>query len=208
MGRYRGPVCKLCRREGIKLHLKGERCYTDKCAIERRNYPPGQHGLMRSRFTDYGIHLREKQKVKRMYGILEKQFKKYFEIADRKKGITGDNLLILLERRLDNVVYKLGFCCSVNEARQFVRHGHFMVNGGKVDIPSYLVKVGDVISIKDKSKDIARIVESLEAVEKKGIPDWLELDKDSFKGIIKSLPTRESILAPIKEQLIVEYYSK
>ncbi len=208
MARYTGPVCRLCRREGVKLFLKGERCYTDKCALERRPYPPGQHGQMRIKKTDYGILLREKQKLKRIYGILEKQFHRYFEEAVRLKGITGENLLMLLERRLDNVVYRMGFANSRRQARQLVRHGHVLVNGEKVDIPSYLVEVGDIIKIREKSKDIPFIKEALEAVARRGVPSWLEVDKERLEGRVKALPTRDEIAIPVQEQLIVEFYSK
>jgi len=208
VARYRGAVCRLCRREGMKLYLKGDRCYSDKCAVERRNYPPGQHGQRRPKFSNYGEQLREKQKVKRIYGVLEKQFRRYFEMADRQKGITGVNLLILLERRLDNMVFRLGFASSRNEARQLVRHNHFRVNGRKVNIPSYLVKPGDVIELREKSRKIQRIQDSLEAVVRRGVPSWLELDKDRFRGRVLALPTREDLTMPIREQLIVELYSK
>lgn len=208
MARYTNSVCRLCRRENLKLFLKGERCYTDKCAIERRNYPPGQHGQSRKKFSDFGAQLREKQKVKRMYGLLERQFRRLFEEADRAKGITGENLLILLERRLDNTVYRLGFACSRNEARQLVTHNHFLVNQSKVNIPSYLVKPGDVIEVREKSKKMARIMEALEGVERRGVPQWLELDKENMKGVVKALPTRDDITIPIQEKLIVELYSK
>jgi small subunit ribosomal protein S4 len=192
----------------MELFLKGERCYTDKCAIKRRNYPPGQHGQGRAKVSDYGVQLREKQKVRRIYGILEKQFRTYFDKADRMKGVTGENLLILLERRLDNLVYRLGFASSRIEARQLVKHGHFTLNGRKVNIPSILVKTGDVIELKEKSRKITRITDSLDGVVRRGIPQWLELDKDAFKGVLKSLPVREDITTPIQEQLIVELYSK
>lgn len=208
MARYRDSVCRLCRRESMKLFLKGERCYTDKCAIERRNYPPGQHGQGRKKFSDYGAQLREKQKVKRMYGLLERQFRNLFKEADRQKGITGENLLILLERRLDNTIYRLGFASSRNEARQLVRHNHFLVNKSKINIPSYLVKPGDVIEVKEESKEMTRILEALEGVDRRGIPQWLELDKDNMRGTVKALPTREDITIPIQEKLIVELYSK
>jgi small subunit ribosomal protein S4 len=192
----------------MELFLKGERCYTDKCAIKRRNYPPGQHGQGRTKVTDYGVQLREKQKVRRIYGILEKQFRTYFDKADRMKGVTGENLLILLERRLDNLVYRLGFASSRIEARQLVKHGHFTMNGRKVNIPSILVKSGDVIELREKSRKIIRITDALDSVVRRGIPQWLELDKDAFKGVLKSLPVREDITMPIQEQLIVELYSK
>lgn len=208
MARYTGPSCRLCRREGMELFLKGERCYTDKCAIKRRSYPPGQHGQGRIKVSDYGVQLREKQKVRRIYGILENQFRGYFESADRMKGVTGENLLFLLERRLDNVAYRLGFATSRDEARQLVRHGHFTLNGRKVNIPSIQVKVGDVVQLREKSRKVAAINESLEAVVRRGIPQWLELDKDAFKGTVKQAPVREDITMPIQEQLIVELYSK
>lgn len=208
MARYTGPSCRLCRRENMELFLKGERCYTDKCAIKRRNYPPGQHGQARTKVSDYGVQLREKQKVRRIYGILEKQFRSYFEEADRMKGVTGENLLFLLERRLDNAVYRLGLASSRTEARTLVRHGHFQVNGRKVNIPSFLVKNGDVIEVREKSRNIVCINDSLEAVVRRGVPQWLELDKDARKGVVKTLPTREDITTPIQEQLIVELYSK
>ncbi len=208
MARYTGACCRLCRRENMELYLKGERCYTDKCAIKRRNYPPGQHGQSRAKISSYGTQLREKQKVRRIYGILEKQFRGYFEKADKMKGVTGENLLSLLEKRLDNIVYRLGFASSRNEARILVRQGHFKVNGRKVDIPSYQVKVGDVVELREKSRTINVILESLEAVARRGIPQWLELDKESFKGFIKAKVSREDITMPIQEQLIVELYSK
>jgi small subunit ribosomal protein S4 len=208
LARYTGPSCRLCRREGSELFLKGERCYTDKCAIKRRSYPPGQHGQGRIKVSDYGVQLREKQKVRRIYGILENQFRGYFASADRMKGVTGENLLFLLERRLDNVVYRLGFAASRDEARQLVRHSHFTLNGRKANIPSIQVKTGDVIQLREKSRKIAVITESLEAVVRRGIPQWLELDKDAFKGAVKTSPVREDITMPIQEQLIVELYSK
>jgi small subunit ribosomal protein S4 len=192
----------------LKLFLKGERCYTEKCAIDRRNYAPGQHGQNRRKFSDYGAQLREKQKVKRLYGLLESQFRNTFKEADRQKGITGEVLLFLLERRLDNAVYRLGFANSRDEARQLVRHNHFSVNQSMVNIPSYLVKPGDVIEVREKSKKVVRIQEALEGVARRGIPQWLELDKDQMKGSVKSMPTREEITLPIQEKLIVELYSK
>ncbi len=208
MARYTGPVCRLCRRENMKLYLKGERCYSDKCAYERRSYAPGQHGRLRSKMSDYGIRLREKQKLKRMYGLNEKQFKRYFKEADRQKGVTGTNFLILLERRLDNTVYRLGFAQSRAQARQLVRHGHILVNGRRVDIPSYLLKPGDVISIREKSRQLALVNEALEAVPRRGVPSWLELKKDEYEGVFKNYPTREEMNIPVQEQLIVEFYSK
>ena len=208
MARYTGPSCRLCRREGSELFLKGERCYTDKCAIKRRSYPPGQHGQGRIKVSDYGVQLREKQKVRRIYGILENQFRGYFEMADRMKGVTGENLLFILEKRLDNVAYRLGFATSRTEARQLVRHGHFTLNGRKVNIPSLQAKAGDVLQLREKSRKITAITESLEGVVRRGIPQWLELDKDSCKGVVKAMPVREDITMPIQEQLIVELYSK
>lgn len=208
MARYIESGCRLCRRENLKLYLKGDRCYSDKCAFERRSYPPGQHGQGRPKFSSYGVQLREKQKVKRMYGLVEKQFRNFFAKAERQKGITGTNLLILLERRLDNMVYRLGFGNSRNEARQLVQHNHFNVNGRKVSIPSYLVKIGDVIELREKSRKSAKINDSLEGVARRGIPSWLELDKEHYRGRILALPSREDLTMPIKEQLIVELYSK
>lgn len=208
MARYTGPSCRLCRRENMELFLKGDRCYTDKCAIKRRNYPPGQHGQGRIKTSDYGVQLREKQKVKRLYGLIEKQFRSYFDRADRMKGVTGENLLSLLERRLDNVVYRLGFGSSRAEARQLVRHGHFTLNGRKATIPSMQVKATDLIELREKSRTVVCINESLDAVVRRGIPQWLELDRDAFKGLVKSLPVREDITTSIQEQLIVELYSK
>jgi small subunit ribosomal protein S4 len=208
LARYTKTNCRLCRRENLKLFLKGERCYTEKCAFDRRNYPPGQHGQSRKKFSDYGTQLREKQKVKRIYGVLENQFRNIFKEADRQKGITGETLLALLERRLDNVVYRLGFANSRDEARQLVRHNHFLINQSKVNIPSFLVKPGDVIEIREKSKKIVRVLEALEGVARRGVPQWLELDKDQMKGSMKGLPSREEITLPIQEKLIVELYSK
>ena len=208
MARYREAVCRLCRREGVELYLKGDRCFTDKCAIKRRGYPPGQHGQRRPKHSDYGVQLREKQKAKRIYGLLEKQFRNYFEKAERMKGKTGDNLLILLERRLDSVVYKLGFAQTRRESRQIVRHGHFAVNGRKVNIPSYLVRAGDKIELREKSRKIPNMNEALDAVVRKGIPPWLELAREEFRGVVKALPVRTDIQEPIQEQLIVELYSK
>ncbi|MGB9860432.1 MAG: 30S ribosomal protein S4 [Moorellaceae bacterium] len=208
MARYKGPVCRLCRREGIKLYLKGERCYTDKCAIARRSYAPGQHGQERRKLSEYGIRLREKQKARRIYGVLERQFRNYFERAEREKGITGENLLRLLERRLDNVVYRLGFASSRAEARQLVRHGHFTVNGRKVDIPSYLVEPGDEIAVREKSKDSPKFKEIAAQAVHRTPPAWLEADAVNLKGRVLSLPTRDQIDVPIQEHLIVELYSK
>lgn len=209
MARYKDSVCRHCRRENLKLYLKGDRCYSDKCAFDRRSYPPGQHGERRGRkISDYGIQLREKQKVKRMYGLSEKQFHLFFERAERYRGITGTNLLVLLERRLDNVVYRLGFANSRAQGRQFVLHNHFLVNGNKVNVPSFLVKKGDAIEVKEKSRKIPAISDSLEAVVRRGIPQWLELEKEKNKGIVSGFPVREDITMPIQEQLIVELYSK
>jgi len=209
LARYRGSVCRLCRRENLKLFLKGDRCYSDKCAFERRSYPPGQHGQRRGgKYSDYRLQLREKQKVKRIYGVLEKQFRSYYRRAERQKGITGTNLLLLLERRLDNVVYRMGFASSRNQARQLVRHNHFLVNGRKVNIPSYLVKPGDVIEVREKSRNVPPILEAMETVVRRGIPNWLEVDKERFRGVFKALPSREDLTMPIQEQLIVELYSK
>jgi len=201
-------VCRLCRRENLKLFLKGERCYTDKCAIERRNYPPGQHGQARKKFSEYSIQLREKQKVKRMYGLLEDQFRRTFAEAARSRGITGETLLVLLERRLDNVCYRLGFATSRAEARTLVRHGHVLVNGRKVNIPSYIVRAGDVVSVKEQSRQITRVLSAMEGVQRRGVPDWAELDRETCSGRIKLLPTRSDITMPINEKLIVELYSK
>lgn len=208
MARYRGSVCRLCRRENMKLFLKGDRCYSDKCAFDRRGYPPGQHGQRRGKNSDYGIQLREKQKVRRIYGISEKQFRLMFAAADRQKGITGTNLLSNLERRLDNVVYRLGFVNSRTQGRHLVKHSHFLVNGKKVNIPSYLVKKDDVIQLREKSKTVQIITDALGAVVRRGIPQWMSLDKDNLKGVISGMPAREDITIPIQEQLIVELYSK
>jgi len=208
LARYTKSVCRLCRRENLKLFLKGERCYTEKCAIDRRTYPPGQHGQARKKFSPYGAQLREKQKVKRMYGVLENQFRNVFAEADRQKGITGEVLLSLLERRLDSAVYRLGFANSRNEARQLVRHNHFLVNKAKVNIPSYLLRPGDVIELREKSKKVVRIQEALEGVARRGVPQWLALDKEQMIGHVKSPPAREDITIPIQENLIVELYSK
>jgi len=209
LARYTGPVCRLCRRENAKLFLKGDRCHTDKCSIERRNYAPGQHGQGRTKVTDYGTQLRAKQKVKRTYGLVEKQFRATFDKADRMKGVTGENLLMLLERRLDSMVYRMGFATSRNEARLLVRQGHFLVNGRKVNIPSYLVRVGDVVELKEKSRKIVRINEALDGVMRRGIPSWVELERDAFKGTVKTLPVREEMTTPeFQEHLIVELYSK
>ena len=206
MSRYTGPACKICRREGLKLFSKGERCFTEKCEVEKRNYPPGVHVETRGKITEYGIRLREKQKVKRMYGLTENQFKRFFTMAEKAKGITGTNLLIFLERRLDNMVFRLGFAVSRSEARQIVSHGHVTVNGKTVDIPSYLIKEGNEIGIRHKN--LPSVQNALESVVRRGLPSWLELDKDEMKGMVRLLPTREDITVPIKEQFIVEYYSR
>jgi small subunit ribosomal protein S4 len=208
VARYTGPVCRLCRREGLKLFLKGERCYTDKCAIERRNYPPGEHGQARPKFSEYSIQLREKQKLRRIYGVLEGQFRRYFTMADRSRGVTGETLLQLLERRLDNIVYRVGFATSRSEARQLVRHGHFAVNGRKVNIPSFLVRAGDVVTVREGSRQVARITEAIELAQRRGVPDWLEVTPEAFSGKIKTLPQRSDLTMPINEKLVVELYSK
>ena len=208
MARYTESVCRLCRRENLKLFLKGERCYTDKCAIERRNYPPGEHGQARPKFSEYSIQLREKQKVKRIYGLLENQFRRTFAAAARTKGITGEALLVLLERRLDNVAYRLGFATSRAEARSLVRHGHVLVNGKKINIPSYAVRVGDTVSVKERSRQIGRVLTAMEAAQRRGIPEWADVDREAFTGRIKLLPARSDITMPINEKLIVELYSK
>jgi small subunit ribosomal protein S4 len=208
LARYTESVCRLCRRENLKLFLKGERCYTDKCAIERRNYPPGEHGQGRPKFSEYSIQLREKQKVKRIYRLMESQFRRTFDQASRIKGITGETLLVFLERRLDNVTYRLGFASSRAEARLLVRHGHILVNGKRLNIPSYQVRVGDVISVKEQSRQMARILTAMEGVQRRGVPDWAELYRENCSGRIKILPTRSDITMPINEKLIVELYSK
>jgi small subunit ribosomal protein S4 len=194
----------------LKLFLKGDRCYSDKCSYERRPYPPGQHGQghRREKYSDYRVQLREKQKVRRIYGVLEKQFRNYYFRAERKKGVVGVNLLILLECRLDNMVYRMGFACSRNQARQLVRHNHFLVNGRKVNIPSYQVKVGDVIEVKESSRKNSQILEAMETVVRRGIPEWVEVQKENFRGTLQTQPSREGLTMPIQEQLIVEFYSK
>jgi small subunit ribosomal protein S4 len=207
VARYRAAVCRQCRREGIKLFLKGARCFTEKCAIERRNYPPGQHGLSRSKLTPYGVQLREKQKAKRIYGVLESQFRRYFAWAEAEKGITGENLLKLLERRLDNVVFRLGMAASRREGRQMVAHGHIQVNGRKVSVPSYIVEVGDAVQLRSTSKLRERVADTL-AAGRSPVPGWLELDANEKKGTVRGLPLREDIQIPVQEQLIVELYSK
>jgi small subunit ribosomal protein S4 len=208
MARYLGSVCRLCRREGTKLFLKGDRCFSEKCAIEKRAYPPGMHGQGRTRFSDYGVQLREKQKVKRMYGLLERQFRSTFDRAARMKGRAGENLLLLLERRLDNVIFRLGFATSRNEARQLIRHGHFAINGRRASTPSIQVRSGQVVTVREKSRKVERIVAALEALEGRAVPTWLEIDKEQFAGVVKQLPVREDVTLPIEEQLIVELYSR
>lgn len=209
MAKYTGPVCRLCRREGVKLFLKGTRCMSEKCAIERRSYPPGQHGQSRrARVTEYGVQLREKQKLRRVYGMHERQFLGTFKLADRRAGITGENLLSALERRLDNVVYRLGFASSRKQARQLVNHGHVLVNGRKTDISSFMAKVGDVIAIKEKSRQIPVIQSALEAAEGRGVPNWLELDGAAFQGSVRALPSKQDIEVLVNEQVVVELYSR
>lgn len=208
MARYTGPVCRLCRREGEKLFLKGERCYTDKCGINRRAYAPGQHGQGRKKLSEYGLQLREKQKARRYYGVLESQFAKYFDMANKKTGVTGENLLSILESRLDNVVYRLGFGTSRPEARQLVLHGHFTINGKKVNIPSYLVKVGDVIAIKENSRGSEKIKAVLDTTASRAVPKWLDLDRNTLTGKVVAMADREDIDLPLEEHLIVELYSK
>jgi small subunit ribosomal protein S4 len=208
VARYLGPVRRMCRREGLKLFLKGERCYTDKCAIERRNYPPGAHGQGRARFSEFSIRLREKQKVKRIYRLLETEFAHYFDLAERTAGITGENLLVLLERRLDNVVYRLGFANSRAQARQLVRHGHVAVNGKVVDLPSYLVAVGQVVSVAEPSRQLKTITEAIELSQRRGTPPWILLEREQFQGSLRTLPARADLTIPISEKLIVEHYSK
>jgi small subunit ribosomal protein S4 len=208
MARYVGSVCRLCRRENQKLFLKGDRCMTEKCAIERRGYPPGQHGQGRIKFSEYGVQLREKQKIKRIYGLLESQFRSMFAKADRAKGITGNNLLVALEKRLDNVAYRAGFAGSRADARQLVRHGHVLVNGKRINIPSFQVGKGDVLEIHEKSRSSTRVAASLEGVKRREIPQWIELDANAFKARVRDLPSRDDITAPMQERLVVELYSK
>jgi small subunit ribosomal protein S4 len=208
LARYHESVCRFCRREGTKLFLKGDRCYSDKCSVERRTYPPGQHGQGRPKHTDYGTQLREKQKVRRIYGVLEKQFRTYIHLAEQKKGVTGENLLLLLESRLDNMVFRMGFASSRAEARQLINHGHIKVNGRKVDIASFRTKPGMVVEVQEQSRSIQGIDDSLKTVTRRGIPSWLDVDVEAFKGVVKALPTREELPPTIKEQLIVEFYSK
>lgn len=208
MAKYRGPVCRLCRREGGKLFLKGARCMTEKCAVERRAYPPGQHGQGRQRVSEYSAQLREKQKLKRIYGVLERQFRGTFAKAERQRGITGENLLRMLERRLDNVVYRLGFAASRKEARQLVNHGHFRVNDRKVNQPAFQVREGDVIEVKERSRQVLPIKVALEGVDARGVPAWLDLDRENMKGTVRGLPAREEIAMPVNEQLVVDLYSR
>ncbi|MCH2173669.1 30S ribosomal protein S4 [Myxococcota bacterium] len=208
MARYSGAVCRLCRREGTKLFLKGDRCFSAKCAVDRRGYPPGQHGQGRARFSDYGVQLREKQKVKRMYGLMESQFAATMKRAARMKGRAGENLLLLLERRLDNIVFRMGFATSRAESRQLVRHGHFLVNGRKATVPSMLLRQGTEVTLAERSRKVTRIAGALDALESRSLPQWLEIDKDHFKGTVLAMPVREDITMPIQEQLIVELYSR
>lgn len=208
MARYSGPACRLCRRENQKLFLKGDRCYTEKCAFERRGYPPGQHGQGRIKFSEYGLQLREKQKIKRIYGLVERQFRNLFEKAEQMKGITGSNLISMLERRMDNVIYRTGFANSRAEARLLVRQGHFTVNGKRVNIPSYLVDKSDQIEVKEKSRSIAKILGALEGVKRREIPQWLELDAAAWKTQIRDLPSRDDVTAPMEERMVIELYSK
>ncbi len=208
MARYIDSLCRICRREGDKLFLKGDRCYTEKCAVERRKYPPGQHGQSRSKLSDYGIQLREKQKTRKSYGILETQFRRYFAEAERQKGTTGEVLLQLLERRLDNVVFRMGFAVNRREGRQLVGHGHFFVNGKKVSIPSYIVRPGDVIEVKESSRSIPVITDNISKMEHREIPAWVEVSGSEFKGKVVHVPSREDVHLPIQEQLIIELYSK
>lgn len=208
MAKYTEAKCRLCRREGCKLFLKGERCFTDKCSYQRRPYSPGQHGRARKKISDYAIQLREKQKAKRAYGVLERQFRGYFEKAEMSKGVTGANLLQTLERRLDNVIFKMGFANSRDQARQLTRHGIFTLNGHKVDVPSIQVKAGDVIEVPEKNRKIPAVAQAAEAIARRGCPSWLEVDGPAFKGTVKALPERDDIQFPVNEQLIVELYSK
>lgn len=208
MARHIDPVCKLCRREGMKLFLKGDRCFSQKCAIEKRNYPPGEHGQRRSKPSEYGLQLREKQKMKRIYGVLETQFRTYFEMAERQKGITGENLVRLLEQRLDNVVHRLGFAASRAQARTLVQHGHFRVNGRRVTIPSVLLRAGDVLEAQPRSRELDVIKAALEGAKKRRVPSWLALDAANFKGTVVTLPSKEEMAIPVQEQLVVALYSK
>jgi len=208
VARYIGSVCKLCRRENTKLFLKGERCLGDKCSFERRPYPPGQHGQRRVKFTEYGLRLREKQKARRIYGIMERQFRRYFSLADRQRGVTGENLLKIFERRLDNAVYRMGFSTTRAEGRQLVRHNHILINGKRVNIPSYLVKEGDMVSVCERSRNVARIKGALEASERRGFPSWVEVNPQEMKGMFRHYPTKEDLGPTIQEQFIVEFYSR
>lgn len=208
MARYTGPVCRLCRREGMKLYLKGDRCYSEKCSVDKRDYPPGQKAQGRRKVTEYGLQLREKQRARRIYGVLEQQFSRYFDLAERQQGITGENLLRLLERRLDNVVYRLGFARSRSDARQLIRHGHFTVNGKRVNIPSYQIRSGDEIAVREKSRELPLFAEIIEAAAQKTHPPWLEVDLERMQGRVLGLPAREDIDVPIQEHLIVELYSR
>ena len=208
MARHTDPVCKLCRREGMKLFLKGDRCFSQKCAVEKRNYPPGSHGQRRSKPSEYGLQLREKQKMKRIYGVLERQFRTYFEMAERQKGITGENLVRLLEQRLDNVVHRLGLAASRAQARTLVRHGHFQVNGRRVTIPSVLLRPGDVVEAQPRSRDLDVVKAALEGAKKRRVPSWLALDAANFKGTVLTLPSKEEMAIPVQEQLVVALYSK
>lgn len=208
MARYTEALCRICRREGEKLFLKGERCYTEKCAVERRKYPPGQHGQNRVKLSDYGIQLREKQKARKSYGLVERQFRNYFHEAERQKGATGEVLLQLLERRLDNVVFRMGFAANRREARHLIAHGHFLVNGRAINIPSYLVKAGDIIEVKEISREIPSISDNLSKIEHRGLPNWIEVDSLNFKGKVLHIPSGEEMQLPVQEQLIVELYSK
>lgn len=208
MARYSESVCRLCRRENQKLFLKGDRCYTEKCSFERRGYPPGQHGQGRIKFSEYGLQLREKQKIKRIYGLMEDQFRLTFERAERMKGVTGNNLVSLLERRLDNVAYRLGFANSRTEARQLVRHGHFLVNGKPVNVPSYTIRKGDAVEVREKSKKVVRIQAALEGLKRREVPQWLEISPAEFRGKVRDLPSRDDVTSPMEERLVVELYSK
>jgi small subunit ribosomal protein S4 len=209
LARDTGASCRQCRRENLKLFLKGDRCYGDKCAFERRPFPPGMHGQGRGgKLSDYQVQLREKQKVKRIYGVLERQFRRYYYMAEKQKGITGTNLLALLESRLDNAVYRMGFAGSRNQARQLIRHNHFTINGRKVNIPSYSLSAGDIVEVKENKRKLPIIVEAIETIVRRGLPNWIEVDKENFRGTVKSVPSRETITIPIQENLIVELYSK
>jgi small subunit ribosomal protein S4 len=208
VARYTNPVCKLCRREGMKLFLKGDRCFTVKCAVEKRNYPPGEHGQRRSKPSEYGLQLREKQKMKRIYGVLEAQFRTYFAMAAHQKGVTGENLVRLLEQRLDNIVHRLGFAASRAQARVLVRHGHFRVNGRRVTIPSALLKAGDVVEVQPKSRELTEIAGAIEGAKKRRVPAWLEMDVANFKATVRTLPSKEEMAIPVQEQLVVALYSK